>query len=79
MPSGPLVGRDPELRRLLAVLDAAASGQGRLALLAGEPGVGKTRLAKELMVHAMERGFRVLIGRCYEQYASIPFSPLLKC
>jgi predicted ATPase len=49
LPTGPLVGRVPELRRLLIALDGVAGGQGRLVVLAGEPGVGKTRLAQELM------------------------------
>jgi predicted ATPase len=64
LPTGPLVGREPELRRLLVALDGVATGQGRVVLLAGEPGVGKTRLTQELMRQAGERGFRVLAGRC---------------
>ena len=78
LPSGPLVGRESELRRVLAALDAVAGGQGRLVLLAGEPGVGKTRLAQEMMLRAQERGFRVLAGRCYEHYASLPFFPFVE-
>jgi tetratricopeptide (TPR) repeat protein len=78
VPLGPLVGRGVEMDRLLAVLDAVGSGLGRVALLAGEPGVGKTRLAQELMRQAGERGFRVLAGRCYEQYASLPFYPFVE-
>src|SRR5204863_7206340 len=42
------------------------AGRGRLFLLAGEPGVGKSRLADELISHAKERGAQVLIGRCWE-------------
>jgi tetratricopeptide (TPR) repeat protein len=78
LPTSPLVGREPELRRLLSARDATAAGQGRLVLLAGEPGVGKTRLAQELMLRAREHGFQVLAGRCYEQHASLPFFPFVE-
>jgi tetratricopeptide (TPR) repeat protein/transcriptional regulator with XRE-family HTH domain len=78
LPSGPLVGREPELGRLVGALDEMANGHGCLVLLAGEPGVGKTRLAQELMQLAEGRGFLVLTGRCYEQYASLPFFPFVE-
>jgi tetratricopeptide (TPR) repeat protein len=63
---------------VLAALDTAAGGQGRLLLLAGDPGVGKTRLAQEVALHAQTRGFHVLAGRCYEQYAAVPFFPFVE-
>ncbi len=44
----PLIGRDAELRALLAESDGGQRGVGRVALLGGEPGIGKTRLAEEL-------------------------------
>lgn len=62
----PFVGRGPELALLVAQLDAALAGAGRLAVLVGEPGIGKTRLAEELAGRAAERGARTLWGRCYE-------------
>jgi class 3 adenylate cyclase/tetratricopeptide (TPR) repeat protein len=60
------VGRDRELRQLLDVLDTAATGRGRLVLISGEPGIGKSRLADELAAHARMRRARVLWGRCWE-------------
>src|SRR5262245_26512063 len=60
------VGRERELRALLAALDDALAGRGRLVLLEGEPGIGKTRLADELAARARERGAGVLWGRCWE-------------
>jgi predicted ATPase/class 3 adenylate cyclase len=63
---GVFVGRDAELAQLDTALDAALGGQGRLVLVAGEPGIGKTRLAQELGSRARERGGRLLWGRCYE-------------
>jgi tetratricopeptide (TPR) repeat protein len=61
-----LVGRDGELAELLAGLDDAACGTGRLFLLAGDPGIGKSRLAGEAAARARDRGFKVAWGRCWE-------------
>ena len=61
-----LVGRDDELGELLAGLDEAAAGTGRLFLLAGDPGIGKSRLAGEVAARARDRGIKVVWGRCWE-------------
>jgi len=61
-----LVGRDGELGELLAGLDDAAAGRGRLFLLAGDPGIGKSRLAYEAAARARDRGIKVAWGRCWE-------------
>src|SRR5947207_35054 len=63
---GFLVGREAELGELGTGLDDAFAGRGRLLLLFGEPGVGKSRLADELASRARARGARVLVGRCWE-------------
>jgi DNA-binding SARP family transcriptional activator len=60
------VGRAAELRELRAGLDDAFAGQGRLYLIAGEPGIGKSRLTDELIGHARARGALALVGRCWE-------------
>jgi DNA-binding SARP family transcriptional activator len=60
------VGRERELAELGGALDDALAGRGRLLLLRGEPGIGKSRLAEELIADARARGARVLIGRCWE-------------
>src|SRR5438874_1036397 len=62
----PFVGREQELQELLGGLERAVGGRGVLYLLVGEPGIGKSRLAEELVSHARERGAQVLIGRCWE-------------
>src|SRR5262245_59940992 len=60
----PLVGREPELRRLHEILRSALAGQGRLAVLVGEAGIGKSRLVAELTAAAAQLRARVLLGRC---------------
>jgi len=77
MPTAPLLARGKESGRILDALKATEGGSGRLVLLAGEPGIGKTRLAQEASVHALERHFLVAAGRCYEAQSGVPFYPFL--
>jgi DNA-binding SARP family transcriptional activator len=65
-PRSPFVGRERELAELTTALEDALAGAGRLVLLAGEPGIGKSRLADEVANRAKERGARILVGRCWE-------------
>jgi tetratricopeptide (TPR) repeat protein len=60
---GVFVGRERELEALRTAVNEAFSGHGQIVLLAGEPGIGKTRLAEELATYAGMRGARVLRGR----------------
>lgn len=69
------MGRDRELAELLAGLEDAADGRRRLFLIAGEPGIGKTALAEHLAGLAVQRGARVLWGRCWEAGGAPPFWP----
>jgi DNA-binding CsgD family transcriptional regulator/tetratricopeptide (TPR) repeat protein len=66
LPSSAFVGRAVELRRLDAVLDRAEQGSPQVVLLAGDAGVGKTRLLLALADRARRRGTRVLAGGCVE-------------
>ena len=64
---GPVfVGRHREMGELRTALDDAMSGRGRLIMLAGEPGIGKTRIAQELASTAEELGAPVLWGRRHD-------------
>jgi tetratricopeptide (TPR) repeat protein len=69
------VGRDREMAELAAGLEDAIGGRGRLFLVAGEPGIGKTGLAEQLAGHASERGARALWGRCWEGGGAPPYWP----
>src|SRR4051794_5930799 len=70
-----LVGRERELAQLMPVIDAAASGEGAVVLIAGEPGIGKSRLAESLARYAEGGGARVAIGRCWEAGGAPPMWP----
>jgi DNA-binding SARP family transcriptional activator len=70
-----LVGRGRELSELVAILDTTFGGTGAVALVGGEPGIGKSRLADALAWHARERGGRVLVGRCWEAGGAPPYWP----
>ena len=69
------VGREREMEELCSALEAALAGHGRLVLVVGEPGIGKTRTTQELVTCARRRGARTLIGRCHESTGAPPFWP----
>jgi DNA-binding SARP family transcriptional activator len=73
----PLVGREPEWA---ALLDAYAGvvADGRLVVIEGEAGIGKTRLAAELAGHARSLGAAVVGGRCYEEEAAVAYGPFIE-
>jgi hypothetical protein len=69
------VGRESERSAIRAAIDRALTGQGSVVMLAGGPGVGKTRLAMEMAEYASRVGFRYLVGHCYEREERHPFLP----
>ncbi len=70
-----LVGRTHELEVLDRALRAAQNGAGRCVLLAGEAGIGKSRLAAELGSRAGAAQFLIMRGNCSEQDSSFPYAP----
>jgi DNA-binding CsgD family transcriptional regulator len=72
------VGREHELSILIELLDQARAGHGGLVMLGGEPGVGKTRLAQEIIAEAQERGFESAVGHCYETDTAPPYLPFIE-
>ncbi|MEU1480222.1 AAA family ATPase [Streptomyces sp. NPDC005760] len=62
----PLIGRDDELARLSGVLERARDGEARAVLVAGDAGVGKTRLLGEVTGRAAASGMTVLTGHCVD-------------
>jgi DNA-binding SARP family transcriptional activator len=73
-PRPPLIGRDAEMTLLRRALDDAWGGTGKLSLLSGDAGIGKTRILEDLAMHALPRGGRILQGRCFESEEVLPFA-----
>ena len=70
------VGRESELRQIGEVLGDAFRGRSGLILLAGEAGVGKTRLVEEVVRQARDLGGIALVGACVVGGSALPFAPL---
>jgi len=78
VPPGAIVAREEELGRIRTILDEVAGGTGQLLTLVGELGVGKTRLAQEVMVQARDRGFLIGTGRCYQREHQSSYVPMFE-
>ncbi len=74
----PFVGRATDLAELRAALEEAIAGHGSLVLVAGEPGIGKTRLAERLALEAAPRGAAMLWGTAWEGGGAPPFWPWIQ-
>jgi class 3 adenylate cyclase/tetratricopeptide (TPR) repeat protein len=74
----PFVGRDGEMARLKAKLAEARTGRGGLAMLVGEPGIGKSRMIEEFTEGARADGAAVLFGACFEGEWSPPYAPFVE-
>ena len=73
----PFVGREEPVGWLRVQWSEAGRGSGRLAVIAGDPGIGKTRLASEFARAAREDGAAVLLGRCQEEVL-ISYQPFVE-
>ena len=72
----PLVGRQTEWRTLLTAWRAAAAGRTRLFLIRGEAGIGKTRLAEELIDWSAVNGIAAVAARCYAGEGRLAYAPI---
>ncbi|MFS8084324.1 MAG: ATP-binding protein, partial [Acidobacteriota bacterium] len=75
---GRLIGRVAELAEARELWRRAREGRGHAVLLSGEPGAGKTRLAREISIQAAVDGAVVLSGGCYEYEATTPYLPFVE-
>ncbi|MEJ5199547.1 MAG: BTAD domain-containing putative transcriptional regulator, partial [Anaerolineae bacterium] len=76
VPTLPFLGRAAEHAACVRWWEAARAGAGRLLLVEGEAGVGKTRLVEEVLRYLQSRGAVVLRGRCYEFGGGLPYQPI---
>jgi len=71
---GRLVGRERELQQAGALWDQTLAGQGQMLWISGEPGIGKTRLVREVITQVQVRGGRALVGASYAE-GGTPYAP----
>lgn len=74
-PSRKIIGRREELADLQEILNLAAAGSPAIVTVAGEPGIGKTRLVEEACSYAEIRRFITVTGRCLEDEGAPAFWP----
>jgi serine/threonine protein kinase len=72
---GRMIGREKEFAQAVAPWQQAASAQGQFLLISGEPGIGKTRLVRELTTYAEISGGKTLTGLCYAEERT-PYGPI---
>jgi tetratricopeptide (TPR) repeat protein len=71
---GRMVGRERELAEARSLWRQVTAGEGQVLLVSGEPGIGKTRLVRELTTQVQVAGDRVLVGECYAE-GGAPYAP----
>lgn len=71
-----LISRDAELRQLTTALEDSENQRGGIVFLTGDPGVGKSRLAREITSRATALGFHVVTGRAVESATPLAFRPV---
>lgn len=72
-----LIGRDVAFDTLRSRLDDAVTGNGNTLLIHGEAGLGKSRLLREAVIYAQQRGAQVMIGQCFEPDRTLPYAPFI--
>ncbi|HEY3368712.1 MAG TPA: tetratricopeptide repeat protein [Symbiobacteriaceae bacterium] len=81
-PAPPLAGREADLAWLTGALTRAAGGEGRVVVLCGEAGIGKSRLVEEMLWKARSPGatpFKsVMVGRCHASLQGLPYAPFVE-
>jgi tetratricopeptide (TPR) repeat protein len=75
MPQKKLIGRESEFTYLKKLLDDAILGKGHIVFIAGEAGIGKTRLVEELVSYAQDMGVLFVQGKCLYRVGADPYLP----
>jgi predicted ATPase len=71
------IGREEEFKALKQHLESSIQGEGRLVFIVGEAGIGKSRLAEELIEYAKSKEVMTLVGRCLYQENAEPYLPFI--
>ena len=74
----PLVGRAAEWQTIQSIWKTAASGNPRMLVICGEAGIGKTRLAEELVEWTKRQGLRSAVAHCYASEGALPYAPVVE-
>lgn len=74
--AGALIGRAGEWRELTSAWEDAAAGGARVAVISGEPGIGKTRLADELYQACVRQGYAAARSRCFAGQGQVSYAPV---
>ena len=74
----PLVGRVAEWQAIQSLWKTAAGGNSRMLLICGEAGIGKTRLAEELVGWAARQGIQTSVAHCYASEVDLPYAPVVE-
>ncbi len=72
-----LLGRSHSLESLTRGLEQVRAGKGQMVLIAGEAGIGKSRLVTEVRIQARRQGWQILQGNCFEPDRALPYAPFL--
>jgi hypothetical protein len=72
------VGREAETGVIRAAIDRAAKGFGSIIMVAGSPGIGKSRFTMTMRDYALSVGFQCLVGYCYEREEQLPYQPFVE-
>jgi len=74
----PLVGRAAEWQAIQSIWKTAAGGNPRMLVICGEAGIGKTRLAEELIDWGARQGIRTAAAHCYASEGALPYGPVVE-
>lgn len=74
----PFVGRGTQFGQLLGLIANLGTGNGHVALIEGEAGIGKSRLISEVTQHAQAVGIPALVANCYEIEQGMPYQPVIE-
>jgi DNA-binding SARP family transcriptional activator/predicted ATPase len=75
--AAPLVGRSAEFAALVAAFETARRGRAGVVTLEGEPGIGKSRLARDFLTRAAAQGAALLVGQGFETGGRLPYQPVI--